>query len=73
MRQRYAYGSNIAAARCGWDVKIKEQWRIKNSRIQSGAVLATLALRALFRVILCFFVEDSLPVDCFAHARNDKK
>ena len=39
MRQRYAYGSNIAAVRCGWDVKIKEQWRIKDCRIQSGAVL----------------------------------
>ncbi|MDE6043949.1 MAG: hypothetical protein K2F85_00315, partial [Helicobacter sp.] len=39
MRQRYAYGSNIAAVRCGWDVKIKEQWRIKDSNLQSGAVL----------------------------------
>ena len=39
MRQRYAYGSNIAAVRCGWDVKIKEQWRIKDCNIQSGAVL----------------------------------
>ena len=53
MRQRYAYGSNIAAVRCGWDVKIKEQWRIKNCGIQSAAVLATLALRALFLGILC--------------------
>ena len=25
-----------------------------------------IALRALFRVILCFFVGDSVPVDCFA-------
>ena len=25
-----------------------------------------IALRALFRVILCFFVGDSLLVDCFA-------
>ena len=39
LRQRYAYGSNIAAVRCGRDVQIKEQWRIKDSRIQSGAVL----------------------------------
>ena len=39
MRQRYAYGSNIAAVRCGWDVKIKEQWRIKDCNLQSGAVL----------------------------------
>ena len=39
MRQRYAYGSNIAAVRCGWDVKIKEQWRIKNCNLQSAAVL----------------------------------
>ncbi|MDE7196432.1 MAG: hypothetical protein K2N69_05390 [Helicobacter sp.] len=31
-----------------------------------------IALRALFRVILCFFVGgDSLSVDCFASARND--
>ena len=36
MRQRYAYGSNIAAVRCGWDVKIKEQWRIKNCNLQSA-------------------------------------
>ena len=39
MRQRYAYGSNIAAVRCGWDVKIKEQWRIKDCNLQSAAVL----------------------------------
>ena len=39
MRQRYAYSSNIAAVRCGWDVKIKEQWRIKDCNLQSGAVL----------------------------------
>ena len=39
-------------ARCGWDVKIKEQWRIKDCNLQSGAVLATLALRALFLGIL---------------------
>ena len=53
MRQRYAYGSNIAAMRCGWDVKIKEQWRIKNRNLQSGAVLwLPIALRALFLGIL---------------------
>ena len=39
MRQRYAYGSNIAAVRCGWEYCIGEQWRIKNCNIQSGAVL----------------------------------
>ena len=39
MRQRYAYGSNIAAVRCGWEDRIYEQWRIKDSRIQSCAAL----------------------------------
>ncbi|MDE7255266.1 MAG: hypothetical protein K2N54_03710 [Helicobacter sp.] len=33
MRQRYAYGSNIAAARCGWDAHI-----MSNSK-NGGAVL----------------------------------
>ena len=71
MRQRYAYGSNIAAVRCGWDVKIKEQWRIKDSNLQSGAVLW---LRHSFARAFYwgFFVRDSVPVDCFAYARNDK-
>ncbi|MDE7174175.1 MAG: hypothetical protein K2N70_07510, partial [Helicobacter sp.] len=54
-------GSNIDVARCGWDVKKYEQWRIKDCRIQSAAALwLRHALRALF-------VGDSLPVDC--HAR----
>ncbi|MDE6045026.1 MAG: hypothetical protein K2F85_05875, partial [Helicobacter sp.] len=61
MRQRYAYGSNIAAVRCGWDVKIKEQWRIKNCNLQSGAVLW---LRHSFARA---FFGDSLPVDCFGY------
>ncbi|MDE6044821.1 MAG: hypothetical protein K2F85_04785, partial [Helicobacter sp.] len=39
MRQRYAYGSNIAAVRCGWENRISEQWRIKDCNLQSGAVL----------------------------------
>ena len=39
MRQRYAYGSNIAAVRCGWEDYMNEQWRIKNCNLQSGAVL----------------------------------
>ena len=89
MRQRYAYGSNIAAVRCGWDIKIKEQWRIKNSRIQSAAALR---MRALFLVIRrCDFsripfviargfslvainrVKRSETFDCFANARNDTR
>ena len=39
MRQRYAYGSNIAAVRCGWEYCMNEQWRIQDCNIQSGAVL----------------------------------
>ena len=39
MRQRYAYGSNIAAVRCGWENRISEQWRIKDCNLQSAAVL----------------------------------
>ena len=31
-----------------------------------------IALRALFLGILCFVVGDSVPVDCFASARNDR-
>ena len=46
--------------RCGWDVKIKEQQRIKDSRIQSGAVLW---LRHSFARA---FSGDSMLVDCFA-------
>ena len=61
MRQRYAYGSNIAAVRCGWVYCIDEQWRIKNSRIQSAAVLW---LRHSFARA---FSGDSLPVDCFGY------
>ena len=53
MRQRYAYGSNIAAVRCGWDVKTKEQWRIKNRNLQSGAVLW------LCHSFACAFSSDS--------------
>ena len=34
------------------NIGIYEQWRIKDSNLQSGAVLATLALRALFLGIL---------------------
>ncbi|MDE5816843.1 MAG: hypothetical protein K2H55_05005, partial [Helicobacter sp.] len=66
MRQRYAYGSNIAAVRCGWEYCMSEQWRITNCGIQSGAVLW---LRHSFARA---FSGDSLPFDCFAYARNDK-
>ena len=36
MRQRYAYGSNIVAVRCGWEYCMSEQWRITNCGIQSN-------------------------------------
>ena len=57
MRQRYAYGSNIAAVRCGWDVKIKSNG--ESQIVESKARLCcgfAIALRALFLVILYFFV-----------------
>ncbi|MDE7255824.1 MAG: hypothetical protein K2N54_06585, partial [Helicobacter sp.] len=39
MRQRYAYGSNIAAVRCGWENKIMSNSRLRDCNIQSAAVL----------------------------------
>ena len=39
MRQRYAYGSNIAAVRCGWENRIMSNGKLTNCGIQSGAVL----------------------------------
>ena len=39
MRQRYAYGSNIAAVRCGWEDKIMSNSKLTDCGIQSGAVL----------------------------------
>ena len=67
MRQRYAYGSNIAAVRCGWEYCMSEQWRIKNCNLQSGAVLW---LRHSFARA---FSSNSLPVDCFASLAMTRK
>ena len=39
MRQRYAYGSNIAAVRCGWEDRIMGNSTWENCNLQSGAVL----------------------------------
>ena len=52
------------------DSGIGEQWRIKNRNLQSGAVLwlRHSFARAFFGDSL---LGDSLPVDCFAYARND--
>ena len=59
MRQRYAYGSNIAAVRCGWDVKIKSNRESKI--VESKAALCcgfAIALRALFLGILCLLIAS---------------
>ena len=60
MRQRYAYGSNIAAVRCGWEDRIMSNGAWENRNLQSGAVLW---LRHSFARA---FSGDSLLVDCFA-------
>ena len=39
MRQRYAYGSNIAAVRCGWEDRIMSNGAVRDCNIQSAAVL----------------------------------
>ena len=39
MRQRYAYGSNIAAVRCGWEDRIMSNGKLTDCGLQSGAVL----------------------------------
>ncbi|MDE7196430.1 MAG: hypothetical protein K2N69_05380, partial [Helicobacter sp.] len=55
MRQRYAYGSNIAAVRCGWEDRIMSNGESKI--VESKAALCcgfAIALRALF--IWGFFV-----------------
>ena len=52
MRQRYAYGSNIAAVRCGWDVKIKSNGESKIAESKAALCCGfAIALRALFLVI----------------------
>ena len=74
MRQRYAYGSNIAAVRCGWEDRImsNRESKIAESKARLCCGFA-IALRALFLGIVCFVVGDSLLVDCFASARNDNR
>ena len=52
MRQRYAYGSNIAAVRCGWEDRIMSNG--ESQIVESKAALCcgfAIALRALFLVI----------------------
>ncbi|MDE7196449.1 MAG: hypothetical protein K2N69_05475, partial [Helicobacter sp.] len=53
MRQRYAYGSNIAAVRCGWEDRIMSNGESKivifKARLCCGFAIA---LRALFLGIL---------------------
>ncbi|MDE7197213.1 MAG: hypothetical protein K2N69_09395, partial [Helicobacter sp.] len=56
MRQRYAYGSNIAAVRCGWDVKIKSNRESKIAIFKAALCYGfAIALRALFLGILRFY------------------
>ena len=49
------------------DSIIDKQWRIKDSNLQSGAVLW------LCHSFARAFSGDSVPVDCFAYARNDTR
>ena len=53
MRQRYAYGSNIAAVRCGWEDRIMSNGESKIA-ISKAALCCgfAIALRALFLGIL---------------------
>ena len=48
---------------------------MENQKSQSSKrrCVSYASLRALFLGILCFFVGDFLPVDCFANARNDTR
>ncbi|MDE7196186.1 MAG: hypothetical protein K2N69_04090, partial [Helicobacter sp.] len=39
MRQRYAYGSNIAAVRCGWEDRIMNNGKSKIAESKAGAAL----------------------------------
>ncbi|MDE7196657.1 MAG: hypothetical protein K2N69_06540, partial [Helicobacter sp.] len=52
MRQRYAYGSNIAAVRCGWEDRIMSNGESKIAIFKAALCCGfAIALRALFLVI----------------------
>ena len=49
MRQRYAYGSNIAAVRCGWEDRIMSNGESKSAIFKAALCCGfAIALRALF-------------------------
>ena len=53
MRQRYAYGSNIAAVRCGWEDRIMSNGESKIAIFKAALCCGfAIALRALFLGIL---------------------
>ena len=53
MRQRYAYGSNIAAVRCGWEDRIMSNGESKIAESKAALCCGfAIALRALFLGIL---------------------
>ncbi|MDE7195619.1 MAG: hypothetical protein K2N69_01205, partial [Helicobacter sp.] len=53
MRQRYAYGSNIAAVRCGWENRIMSNGESKIVIFKAALCYGfAIALRALFLEIL---------------------
>ena len=53
MRQRYAYGSNIAAVRCGWENRIMSNGESKIVIFKAALCCGfAIALRALFLGIL---------------------
>ncbi|MDE7197018.1 MAG: hypothetical protein K2N69_08395, partial [Helicobacter sp.] len=55
MRQRYAYGSNIAAVRCGWEDRIMSNGESKIAIFKAALCCGfAIALRALFLGILRF-------------------
>ncbi|MDE6044811.1 MAG: hypothetical protein K2F85_04735, partial [Helicobacter sp.] len=58
MRQRYAYGSNIAAVRCGWENRIMSN-RESKIAISKAALCCgfAIALRTLFLGILCWGIR----------------
>ena len=55
MRQRYAYGSNIAAVRCGWEDRIMSNGESKIAESKAALCYGfAIALRALFLGILFY-------------------
>ena len=53
MRQRYAYGSNIAAVRCGWEDRIMSNGESKIAIFKAALCYGfAIALHALFLGIL---------------------